>query len=158
MNTPFFSFKTDTADGALAAFLAEDGFSRLSYSDRIFAIDRAFAKALSSRNDLLGVNAIRYYVQACRGRNEGLSSREKCNVWIISNLISKYQAVYDYIEHGNETMEKTRLAIFGESVALWHRERTPSSAAAFEFCAAAQCPVSKSVTVGEDGTRVMRNL
>lgn len=141
----------------LAAFLAEDSFSRLSYSDQIGLFDRAFAKALSERNDVLGATVIGHWVQACQGINKGLP-REDTEVWIISNLTSKYMAVYDRVKHGCETMEKTRLAIFKEAVALWRAERTVGTIAAFEFCAAALSPVSKSCTVGEDGTGAMRSL
>lgn len=159
MSAPFFSFTKSTDDRTLSAFLAEDGFSHMSYADRVSTLDKAFAEALLKRNDMLGVCAVQYWVQACKGMAEREKfSHEESGKWIIGNLTSKYMAVYDRVEHGCETMEKTRLAIFQEVVDLWRSERTVSSIAAFQFCAAAHCPVSKSVTVGEDGTGAMRNL
>jgi hypothetical protein len=85
-------------------------------------------------------------------------SHEETSVWILGNLHSKYLAVHDRITHGNETMEKTRLAIFRECVALWRAEQTAGSIAAFELCVAMQSPPSKSISPCEGWTKAMRGM
>ena len=128
-------FGTEPDEVRLAVVLMEKAFFLESSESRLVLLEKAFEDAIKERDDGLCVRIIHHWcVQSGIAKERPGEEVEKAALPKLEGMFMKLAGL---ARERGAPMAPARLAVFKAILGLWHPWHTETSAAAFDFCAAA---------------------